>query len=78
MTSLISFDKVGSTIKQTVLNFWNGTNLCYLSQFSMVLVLRKNNSNIAQIVQYIKYLVTIKHIDFFNIDFDEFSLKKAT
>ena len=47
------------------------TRICYLSDFSMLIVYRKNNSNIAQFVGYITYLTITKHVDFVLGDFNE-------
>ena len=46
------------------------TSICNTSDFSMLIVYKKNNSNIAQFVGYITYLAIGKHIDFIS-DFND-------
>ena len=48
--------------------------LSSLNQFSMLVLYRKINSNIAEFVGYVAYLVITKHIDLILGDFNEDSL----
>lgn len=47
------------------------TTICNFSDFSMLIVYRNNNSNIAQFVGYITRLVITKHVDFISGDFNK-------
>ena len=50
------------------------TTLSSLNQFSMLVLYRKNNSNIAKFVGYVIYLAITKHVDLILGDFNEDSL----
>ena len=50
------------------------TTLSSLNQFSMLVLYRKNNSNIAEFVGYVIYLAITKHVDLILGDFNEDSL----
>ena len=50
------------------------TTLSSLNQFSMLVLYRKINSNIAEFVGYVTYLAITKHVDLIVGDFNEDSL----
>ena len=50
------------------------TTLSSLNQFSMLVLYRKNDSNIAEFVGYVIYLAITKHVDLILGDFNEDSL----
>ena len=50
------------------------TTLSSLNQFSMLVLYRKNDSNIAEFVGYVTYLAITKHVDLILGDFNEDSL----
>ena len=61
-----------------VLHIKFATTLSSLKQFSMLLLYRKINSNIAEFVGYVTYLAIKKHVDLILGDFNKDSLLNET
>ena len=59
---------------EDVLYIQLATILCSLSHFITLVVYRKKNSNIVQLIEYITNLATKKYVDFIIGDFNEDSL----